>query len=75
MCRNCRGENHFGNGEEHLTEQQAREQLQHSLRRQLGTLTFRTDPYDNPDEEYGDGIVFALINGEQVDHFIYHEEQ
>lgn len=70
MCRNCNGVDHFKNGESELNEQQAIEQLQHDLRDQLGTLTFRTEWTDGR----GDGIVIAEINGQQVDHFIFYEE-
>ena len=53
-----------------LTEQEAKEQLLWELRNQLGTITFETR--DNP-ESKGDGVVIANINGEQADHYIYHE--
>lgn len=64
----------FYEGEEHLNEQQAKEQLLWSLRRQLGTITFET--IENEDErERGTGVVIAKINGEEVDHYIYYEEE
>jgi len=67
-----RGTDHFGNGAEQLTKQQAIEQLQYELRHQAGTVRYDTKTYDDPDA-YGDGIVIAKIGNQEVDHYIYHE--
>lgn len=67
------GTDHFSNGVRELTEQQAKEQLQYELRDQLGELTFSVEPHENPAEHHGDGVVIGEINGEQADHYIYHE--
>lgn len=74
MCRNCRGEDHFKQGASHLTVEEAKEQLLHDLRDQIGAITFDIEPYDDPDTKRGDGIVIANINGRQGDHYIYHED-
>jgi len=70
------GMNHYKESDDvpPLSEQQAREQLQYSLRDQLGTLTFETKWYEDP-RERGDGIVIAKINGEQVDHYIFEDNE
>lgn len=52
-----------------LSEVQAMQQLQYDLRHQMGTLSFRTVEFDD-DHRY-DGRVEALINGEEVDHYLY----
>jgi len=53
-----------------LSEKEAREQLLWELRNQLGTITFETI---EDAEGRGDGIVVAKINGQRVDHYIYHD--
>jgi len=67
------GTNHFRETDDvpPLSEQQAREQLRHALRNQLGRLSFETK-YDEGGRH--DGVVIAKINGEQVDHYGFVED-
>jgi hypothetical protein len=64
----------FYEGERELNFEKAREQLLWNLRNQLGVIEVRKEPYDNPEQHRGDGIAMAYINGGQVDHFIYYED-
>lgn len=72
-----RGTNHFRETEDvpPLSEQQAREQLQYEMRGQKGRITFETKrPLKYDDHPNSDGFVVAKINGEQVDHYLFSEE-
>lgn len=55
-----------------LSQKEAKEQLLWEMRDQFGTITFEVSEYDD-DREYGDGVVIAKVNGQEADHYIYHE--
>ena len=55
-----------------LSQEEAREQLLWELRNQLGEITFTVE---EDDSGRGDGIVIANINGQQADHYIYHDNE
>lgn len=56
-----------------LNATEAREQLLYEMRDQMGTVTTEKQPYDD-EEKRGDGLVVAKVNGQQVDHYIYYED-
>ncbi len=73
------GFDHIGNrvqngaSDTRLNKQEAREQLLHDLRDQIGPIVFSVISHDDDSEEYGDGTVIAKIGGVEADHYVYHD--
>lgn len=57
-----------------LSKREAKEQLKYEMRGQMGRVTFEAQTNEELGHEtHGDGIVDAKVNGQPVDHYVYHD--